>query len=261
MIKRKIASDAPHVRKAKEVMLNRINQINLYPEFLRPTAMETQLEAFEMAIDQLYPDNFEYNEIRSKIYSEWSDGEIADFRDNFLAGEAIPKLKAMMEGGQEDLRYSDPRFNEKGENVASNLMSLSREGGASFNLKPALEMIVDYLYKDNYNDPFVFYMVERFLLAITRERNLRYMAYMMMLDLFIYIAGESAELGLTDYFADMERELNDEGRSFFKENKKKLSSKSFNGLISLSNHLDARGYSKEANQLDLIIRKLARKES
>ena len=54
-------------------MLNRINQINIYPEFLRPDAIGVMIDSIEMAIDKLDPNNFEYDEIRSRHYSEWSD--------------------------------------------------------------------------------------------------------------------------------------------------------------------------------------------
>lgn len=245
MIKRKIASDAPHVARLKEVMLNRVNQINVYPEFLRPDIIETQIDSIEMAIDQLDPNNFEYDEIRSQYYSEWSDAEISDYRSNFLAGEVLPKLKAMMGSAPDDVPVSGRDINS----ITEELMDMV-DYDPKF--KEVLDAIITAL-KDERAPVSAEGYVRVFLLGITRTGYKRSNAFDLMLDLFEAVGGEEDRMRLENFIMSMERDFNDEGRSFLY----KLSSKTFNDLIAFANHLDSKGLVAEADALDSLIQKSA----
>lgn len=245
MIKRKIASDAAHVSRAKEVMLNRVNQINVYPEFLRPDIIETQIDSIEMAIDQLDPSNFEYDEIRSQYYSEWSDAEISDYRNNFLAGEILPKLKAMMGSAPDDTPVS-------GRDIGSITEELMDMVDYDPKFKEVLDAIITAL-KDERPPVSAEGYVRVFLLGITRTGYKRSNAFDLMLDLFEAVGGEEDRMRLENFIMSMERDFNDEGRSFLY----KLSSKTFNDLITFANHLDSKGLVAEADALDSLIQKSA----
>lgn len=240
MIKRKIAiRDTAHVERAKEVFLNRVNQINILPEFLRPDLIETQIDSVRLAISQLYPSNVEYNEIKSYSYSEWSDEEIADFRENFLRGVILPRLEDM----KGSVRMEDAN------SIAEEIMSM-----VNYNPKfqQSLNLMIDSLKQNGADDAKGF--ARMFLMSISRSDNMRADAFSLLLDLFRTVGGKEAERSLKNFIMDMEAELNKEDRSFLF----KLSSKSFNDLILFANHLDSKGLVAEANYLDSLIRKLSR---
>ena len=240
MIKRKIAiRDTAHVERAKEVMLNKVNQINILPEEVRPNIIAMYIDEFRMVIDLLDPTTPHYDRTKSEHYSGWSDEEIADYRDNFLRGVILPRLEDMKGGGGEgSAKY-----------IVEDLLGVvdNKPG-----YKESLNLMIDSLKYNGAKSAIGF--ARMFLLSISREDNMRADAFDLMLDLFRTVGGREAERILNNFIMDMEAELNDEGRSFLF----KLSSKSFNNLILFANHLDSKGLVAEANYLDSLIRKSSR---
>tara|TARA_B100001094_G_scaffold76471_1_gene72863 strand:- start:1585 stop:2667 length:1083 start_codon:yes stop_codon:yes gene_type:complete len=243
MIKRKIASDAPHIMKAKKIMMNRLGQISALPEFLRPTVIETQIESIEMAINQLDPNNYDYDNITSDYYSEWSEGEIADYRVNFLIKELLPKAKSML--------GSEVNMDDQIDSLFQSMLDIHPRGPATKkDIGDVFYGVANSLKEGNADMDFIASSVRTLLLGITRKSNSRLNAYFLFKELITLAGGEAASAEFEKNIMEEERLLNREGRSFFK----RLSADSLNALISLANSLDNKGFAKEANELDLIVK-------